>query len=135
MSYRSLTMAVTLAAMSWCGLDAASAENRVALVIGNSAYQSVPELPNPTNDAKAVGEFLSSAGFDIVAARDLSQADMRRSISDFSRKVASKGPDTIALVYYAGHGVQVDGENYLVPVDARISREADVPLQDRKSVV
>ncbi|MGC2779835.1 MAG: caspase family protein, partial [Bradyrhizobium sp.] len=124
--FRSLMLAVTLAA-TWCGL--AHAESRVALVIGNSAYQAVPRLPNPANDAKAMAEMLKSAGFEVVAARDLTQSDMRRAIGDFTRKVAAKGPDTVALVYYGGHGVQVDGDNYLVPVDAQITQEADVPLQ------
>jgi uncharacterized caspase-like protein len=54
---------------------------------------------------------------------------MRRTIADFAKTITDKGPDTVALVFYAGHGLQVDGENFLVPVDARIEREADVPLQ------
>jgi uncharacterized caspase-like protein len=73
--------------------------------------------------------FLSSAGFQVVQAPDLTQSDMRRTIADFAKTVSDKGPDTVALVFYAGHGLQVDGENFLVPVDARIEREADVPLQ------
>jgi uncharacterized caspase-like protein len=73
--------------------------------------------------------FLNSAGFQVVQAPDLTQSDMRRTIADFAKKVTEKGPDTVALVFYAGHGLQVDGENYLVPVDAQIERESDVPLQ------
>ena len=107
---------------------AAIAENRLALVIGNSAYQSAPALPNPVNDAKAVTELLQSAGFEVLPGSDLTQSDMRRSIGDFADKVASKGPDTVAVVYYAGHGLQVGGENYLVPVDANIKSEAEVAL-------
>ena len=101
---------------------AAIAESRLALVIGNSAYQSAPALPNPVNDAKAVTELLQSAGFEVLPGSDLTQSDMRRSIGDFADKVASKGPDTVAVVYYAGHGLQVGGENYLVPVDALRAR-------------
>jgi uncharacterized caspase-like protein len=107
----------------------ALAENRMALVIGNSNYATVTALPNPANDAQTMAKFLSSAGFRVLQAPDLSQNDMRRTISNFASMVAEKGPDTVALVFYAGHGLQVDGENYLVPVDASIQREGDVPLQ------
>jgi hypothetical protein len=108
---------------------AAAAENRVALVVGQSAYRAVMALPNAENDANRMAELLGSAGFDVTAAPDLSQNDMRRAISDFAAKVAASGPDTIALVFYAGHGLQIDGENYLVPVDIDPKREADIPLQ------
>ncbi len=107
----------------------AQAESRLALVIGNSSYRSVTALPNPVNDAKAVADELTAAGFDVTPALDLSQFDMRRAIRDFTAKVTDKGPDTVALVFYAGHGVQVDGENFLVPVDARIQREADIAIE------
>ena len=95
----------------------ASAESRVALVIGQSAYRAVPALPNAENDGKRMAELLGSAGFDVTAAPDQSQNDMRQTINNFAAKVASSGPDTVALVFYAGHGLQIDGENYLVPVD------------------
>ena len=107
----------------------AFAENRVALVIGQSNYRAVVALPNPANDAKAVSKLLGDAGFEVQNAADLSQNDIREKIGDFAAKVAAKGPDTIALVFYAGHGLQIDGENYLVPVDVDPKREADIPLQ------
>jgi hypothetical protein len=107
----------------------AGAENRMALVIGNSSYQTVSALPNPANDAKAVSELLKSAGFEVLPAADLGLADMRTAIRDFTALVSAKGPDTVALIFFAGHGVQVDGDNYLVPIDARIKREADVPME------
>ena len=107
----------------------ASAENRVALVIGQSAYRAVPALPNAANDGKHMADLLGSAGFDVTAAPDLAQNEMRQAIGDFAAKVAAKGPDTVALVFYAGHGLQIDGENYLVPVDVDPKREADIPLQ------
>jgi uncharacterized caspase-like protein len=129
MSFRLLLKVVALASTCWLGVSQAWAENRIALVIGNSSYQSVTALPNPANDAKAMTRFLASAGFQVLQAPDLTQNDMRRTIGNFASLVAEKGPDTIALVFYAGHGLQVDGENYLVPVDASIQREADVPLQ------
>jgi len=108
---------------------AASAEHRVALVVGQSAYRAVPALPNAETDGQRMAELLTNAGFDVTAAPDLSQNDMRQTISDFAAKVAASGPDTIALVFYAGHGLQIDGENYLVPVDVDPKREADIPLQ------
>ncbi|MGY4159340.1 hypothetical protein ACVINW_005182 [Bradyrhizobium sp. USDA 4461] len=107
----------------------ASAESRLALVIGQSAYKSVPALPNPANDAKAMSQMLTDAGFAVTTASDLSQDEMRTRISDFAGEVAAKGADTVALVFYAGHGLQIDGENYLVPVDVDPKREADIPIQ------
>jgi Caspase domain len=107
----------------------AFAQNRFALVIGNSKYQAVPALPNPARDAAAVSSFLKAAGFDVTTALDLDQADMRRAVDDFAQRVAGQADEkTVALLYFAGHGVQVDGENYLVPIDARIKSESDVAL-------
>src|SRR5262245_12851799 len=102
MSSRWSKAAVALAAAAWCGLGAAHAENRVALVMGNSAYRSVPPLSNPANDARAIADLLTSAGFEVVSTRDLSQTEMRRAIGELARKAAGKGPDTVSLVYYAG---------------------------------
>ncbi len=98
-----------------------SPEQRVALVIGNSNYRNAPQLANPDNDAESMAQFLNSAGFEVISATDLTQNDMLKVVQDFSAKVASRGPNTVAMVYYAGHGVQLAGENYLVPVDAKIS--------------
>lgn len=107
----------------------AAAEARLALVIGQSAYRTVPELPNAANDAKGMAELLGNAGFTVTAAPNLAQNEMRQAISDFAGKVSASGADTVALVFYAGHGLQIDGENYLVPVDLDPKREADIPLQ------
>jgi hypothetical protein len=112
-----------------CGCHAAAAENRVALVIGQSAYRAVVPLPNPANDAKAMAQLLGEAGFEVVTAADLSQNDLRRTVGEFAARIAAKGPDTTALLFYAGHGIQVDGENYLVPVDVDPKRETDIALQ------
>jgi uncharacterized caspase-like protein len=109
--------------------QAVSAESRVALVIGQSAYLAVPALPNPANDAKKITELLGNAGFEVTAVSDLSQDEMQKAVSNFAAKVSASGPDTVALVFYAGHGLQIDGENYLVPVDVDPKREADIPLQ------
>ena len=107
----------------------AFAENRLALVIGNSAYRAVSPLPNAESDARGMSEMLSSAGFEVMNTPDLSQDELRRTIGEFAGRLVAKGPDTVALVFYAGHGIQVDGENYLVPVDIDPKREADIPLQ------
>src|SRR5258708_4795950 len=110
------------------GASPVLAENRLALVIGQSAYKSVPALPNPANDAKAMSQLLSDSGFEVLSASDLSQSGMREKVSEFASQVAAKGSDTVALVFYAGHGLQIDGENYLVPVDVDPKREADIPI-------
>ncbi|MDR3485746.1 MAG: caspase family protein [Bradyrhizobium sp.] len=127
--FRPVLHTVLLTAGILWGAQAAFAENRVALVIGQSNYRAVVALPNPANDAKAVSQLLSEAGFEVFSASDLSQSEMRERIGDFAAEVAAKGPDTIALVFYAGHGLQIDGENFLVPVDVDPKREADIPLQ------
>ena len=111
------------------GAHSASAESRLALVIGQSAYRSVPALPNPANDARAVTQLLTDSGFEVSTASDLSQTQMREKVSEFAGKVAARGADTVALVFYAGHGLQIDGENYLVPIDIDVKREADIPIQ------
>ena len=101
------------------GSSAALAENRVALVIGELAYRMVTPLPNPANDAQAMSQLLRDAGFEVTTAADLSQKEMNEKVGDFAAKIAAKGPDTVALMFYAGHGLQIDGENYLAPVDPR----------------
>jgi len=126
---RPLLHRALLAAGILLGSHAAFAENRVALVIGQSNYRAVVALPNPANDAKAMSQLLGDAGFEVTNASDLSQNEMREKVGDFAAKVAAKGPDTVALVFYAGHGLQIDGENFLVPVDVDPKRETDIPLQ------
>jgi hypothetical protein len=101
-------------------------EQRVALVIGNSNYQNAPQLANPDNDAQSMAQFLNSAGFEVISATDLGQNDMLRVVQDFSAKVSARGPNTVAMVYYAGHGVQLAGENYLVPIDAKVSNQTEL---------
>ncbi len=128
LSCRSLLRAIIPAAILLASAPA-SAENRLALVIGQSAYKSVPALPNPGNDAKAVTQLLTDSGFEVSSAADLTQNEMRTAISDFAATLAAKGPDTVALVFYAGHGIQVDGENFLIPTDVDPKREADIPMQ------
>jgi hypothetical protein len=108
------------------GMQTLPADQRVALVIGNSNYQSAPKLANPGNDAQSMSQLLNSAGFEVTQATDLTRKDMIRVVQDFTAKVAERGPSTVAMIYYAGHGVQVEGENYLLPVDAKISSSYDL---------
>ena len=127
--FRHALLKLMIPAAVLLGAHSASAESRLALVIGQSAYRSVPALPNPANDARAVTQLLTDSGFEVSTASDLSQGQMREAVSEFAGKVAAKGADTVALVFYAGHGLQIDGENFLVPVDIDPKREADIPIQ------
>jgi hypothetical protein len=109
---------------TWLGCGAALAEKRVALVIGNSSYEKVARLANPSSDAGLVAETFRSAGFDDVdLRRDLKVNEMRRALRDFVDKA---GDADVAVVYYAGHGIEVDGANYLIPVDAVLERDRDI---------
>ncbi|MBR0828188.1 caspase family protein [Bradyrhizobium manausense] len=108
----------------WLGCGPAMAERRVALVIGNSAYKSAPRLTNPVNDATLVGGMFKKAGFDNVDVRlDLNAADMRRSLREFAGRTRDA---EIAVIYYAGHGIELDGTNYLIPTDAALETDGDV---------
>lgn len=99
---------------------------RIALVIGNGAYQHVSTLPNPTRDARAIGDALEKLRFEVITALDLSLADMTAVIRDFASGSRSA---EIALVFYAGHAVQVDGKNYLLPVAAKIQTPRDLTYE------
>ena len=92
---------------------------RVALVIGNGAYRHATPLPNPGNDAADIAQALRELGFDVIEGHDLDWAGIRAKVKEFDRKLDNA---TLALFFYAGHGVQVDGRNYLVPVDAKLER-------------
>jgi uncharacterized caspase-like protein len=109
-----------------CASAQAPVDLRVALVIGNSAYSDAP-LANPTNDAQAMEEALSKLGFTVRVVRDADKAAMVSAFEVLLDKL--KGQRGVVMVYYAGHGVQVDYDNYLVPVDARIRQESDIALQ------
>lgn len=100
------------------------AEKRVALVLGNSAYKNAAPLTNPVNDGATIAATLKAAGFDVVdSRRDLPAAETRRALRDFADRARDSD---IAVVYYAGHGLEVDGTNYLIPVDAKLERDTDV---------
>jgi uncharacterized caspase-like protein len=102
---------------------AARADKRVALVIGNAAYQTLPKLAIPENDAAAIGQLLKTAEFDVTIEVNLNAADMQRVMRDFASR--AKDADMVA-VFFAGHGIEIDGTNYLVPVDAALKRDVDV---------
>jgi uncharacterized caspase-like protein len=106
------------------GTEAQASGSRVALVIGNSAYQRVLSLSNPANDAAAIAGLLREARFDSVDLRqNLSVSDLRRAVREFFDQAANAD---VAVVYYAGHGIEVEGVNYLIPVDAALLRDRDV---------
>jgi Caspase domain/Domain of unknown function (DUF4189) len=121
---------VILAALAWsCCSAPAFAEKRIALVVGNSAYQNITRLDNPKNDALLIADTLGGLGFTLIgggAQTDLDKAALDLAIQNFGRQI--QGAD-VTLFYYAGHGVQVSGSNYLVPVNANPTREADVDFQ------
>jgi uncharacterized caspase-like protein len=110
------------------GLFAAHAETRFALVIGNDQYKTA-KLATPANDAGLVADALQSAGFTVTGAANLDQVTLRETIREFLDEVSAAGPDTVALVYLSGFGLQYNGENYFVPVDADLAHDVDIPLQ------
>lgn len=107
---------------------ASAAEKRIALVIGNSTYKSAP-LANPASDAQLMAKTLSDMGFDVIKVLNADQKTMKRAVRDFGARIERSGQDTVGLFYYAGHGIQVKGENFLVPIGAPIAREADVSIE------
>ena len=118
-------------AMVW-PLPAAWADKRVALVVGNATYQTVPKLPNPSRDASSVAKMFQDAGFDTVEIQlDVGNLEFKRAIRRFE---TTADQADIAVIYYAGHGLEIGGINYLIPVDARLAsdRDADdeaIPLE------
>jgi hypothetical protein len=122
-------LATVIALLSLLLMDPAIAERRIALVVGNSAYQNITRLDNPRNDATLMAETLSGLGFTLIGGRaqlDLDKAALDTDVQNFGRQI--QGAD-VALFYYAGHGVQLNGSNYLVPIGANPTREADVDFQ------
>jgi hypothetical protein len=118
---RRLLLTVVLVLMT---ITNALGDKRVALVLGISKYQNVPQLANPDNDAIAIADVFKRLGFDVVDLRqDLTVFEIRRAVREF----AARSPDAdMAVVYYAGHGIEVDGVNYLIPVDAKLLSDFDV---------
>ncbi len=124
---RMIVLAALLATLGLAGAaPSALAAGRVALVVGNGTYAAIGALPNPGNDAADMAAALGRLGFDVTTVRDADLAGMNESLRLFAR--ASAGAD-VAVVFYAGHGLEVDGVNYLVPVDARLERDTDVSYE------
>ena len=118
-------LVVLVVVLTWFGAvqSPATAGVRLALVLGNSKYAAVPALDNPSNDAADLAQALRGVGFEVIEQRDASREMMAKAVHDFSERL--RGAD-VALFFYAGHGLQMNGENYLLPVDAKIDSAADV---------
>ena len=109
-----------------------AAPPRIALVIGNGGYTgTAPPLANPPADARLMTRALEASGFEVFELIDADQRQMRNAIREFGIRLDDAGDDAVGLFYYAGHGVQVGGANYLIPVGAHIEREPDV-LRSRR---
>src|ERR1700681_2624037 len=121
---RALTIILSLICMAFTA-NAAKADKRVAFVVGNGAYKNVAALPNPAVDAKSMAKLLRNVGFDVVEGSNLTRDKMTEKLLDFGKK--AEGAD-VALFFYAGHGIAVNGTNYLLPVDADLKSEMDVKL-------
>ena len=124
------TAFAALAALFVIALPAAAQQPqqpRIALVIGNAAYPKGP-LQHSLADGGLVAEALTSIGFEIVEGADVNQTDFRRVFRDFLEKVQAAGPNVIAFVYYSGYALPFEGDNYLIPVDARLERDSDIPI-------
>lgn len=104
----------------------AMSATRVALVIGNSAYANVPPLGNPRNDVADIGAALDRLGFEVTRLEDAGYATLRRGLQTFRRRASAA---EIAVVFYAGHGIEVNKHNFLVPVDAQLRNDGDVEYE------
>ena len=121
-----LLLALTGTAHAATPSDASASERRTALVIGNSDYELISPLRNPVNDARAMARVLGDLGFEVIAKENLDRYEMKRAIRDFGRKLGQGG---VGLFYYAGHGIEVGGENFMVPLNAPIQFEDDVDVE------
>src|SRR6202171_4443121 len=121
---RFLIAAISAAALL-VSANVAKADKRVAFVVGNGAYKNVAALPNPAVDAKSMAKLLRHVGCDVVEGSNLTRDKMTEKLLDFGKK--AEGAD-VALFFYAGHGIAVNGSNYLLPVDADLKSEMDVKL-------
>ena len=122
---RSLVVAV-LAFVVFAAPAVVLADGRVALVVGNSTYDHIGRLPNPDNDARDISAALQRLGFEVTTELDADRVELTEALRAFTRQ--SAGAD-VSLVFYAGHGIEMDGVNYLVPVDARLERDVDVRFE------
>lgn len=107
----------------------ARAEERFALVIGNADYEHSRDLAAPANDARLIADALDAAGFETTLTLNAGQSTMDRAIYEHFERVQAAGPDATSFVYYAGHGISASGDNYLIPVDADVTREVDLLIE------
>lgn len=122
-------MRVLIATLVLLGFTlSAHAKKRVALVIGNSSYNLISPLANPKNDAELMASTLKDVGFEVVKAIDVDYVGMRKAVQTFGRSLRRAGKDAVGLLYYAGHGVQARGANYLIPLNADIQSTADLDI-------
>src|SRR4051812_49421222 len=129
MIHRSLMTRVILLGLAILLLGSSashSAQNRIALVVGNSSYANVPALPNPANDAGDLTQSLQHLGFNVTTVIDAKFDDFRRALIEFGR--AARGAD-MAVVFFAGHGVEIAGENWLLPVDVELKNDIDADTE------
>ncbi len=125
---RRLTLIAAIVLTAFFGWLPAIAGERVALIVGNSNYSNAPVLANPQNDARLMGEMLQRTGFTVKTLVDADYDTLKRAMLEFGRTIRERDTEA-ALFYYAGHGVQVKGENYLMPVNANIASEDEVDLE------
>ena len=126
---RRLVWAVCIATVATgAAHSVASAETRVALVIANGDYDEIPELENPPADGRLIADRLDALGFRTTLLIDAEQDEMKRAIASFGRELRAAGRETVGLFYYAGHGIQADGRNYLIPTEAEPKDPADLDL-------
>ena len=123
---RRMLLAPLLAVLVWAAPAGAAEERRVALVIGNSAYEHADRLLNPVNDARGIATALRSAGFQVLAGEDLDIRETMDLVGRFERSLAGS---RVALVYYSGHGLAVDGVNYLLPIDVKLESRSSLRAQ------
>lgn len=122
-----LRMSLILLSLLLTAATAIAGENaRVALIIGNSAYKSLQRLPNPSRDARLMEDALKTVGFETITVIDATREDVVRAMKSLTSKI---GPESSVVVFYAGHGIQFDDENYLIPVDSELSDEASLPFE------
>src|SRR4051794_36577806 len=127
MLFEGLRRLVIVTLVSLCGVAMAQAEGRrVALVIGNAQYTALPALDNPSNDVENVAAVLRNSGFDVVVSVNLERVALEKTIERFFR---SLGHSDVSLFYYSGHGVQIAGRNYIIPVDASLKSAYDIETQ------
>ncbi len=123
---------VFVALVAWTAIFVsghAHAAKRVALVIGNSTYQHAQKLTNPENDAKLIASVLRKKGLEVLEHKNLGFKAMKRAARTYSAKLRKYGKDTVGLIFFAGHGLQAEGQNFLVPIDAKIENEGDIDIE------